>query len=38
MDREKLEQELLQYPIMQYAFLKTEQVRFLQRVREICEK
>lgn len=38
MTREALEQELLQYPIMQYAFLKTEQISFLQRVREICRQ
>lgn len=37
MNREELEQELLQYPIMQYAFLKTDQISFLQRVREICK-
>lgn len=36
-NREELEQELLQYPIMQYAFLKTDQVSFLQRVRDICK-
>lgn len=37
MNREELEQELLQYPILQYAFLKTEQVSFLQQVRDICK-
>lgn len=36
-NREELEQEILQHPIMQYAYLKTEQVSFLQRVRDICE-
>lgn len=38
MNHEELEQELLQYPIMQFAYLKTEQVEFLDRVREICKK
>lgn len=38
MDREQLEQELLQYPLMQFAYLKTEQVQFLERVREICRR
>lgn len=37
MNREELEQELLQYPILQYAFLKTEQISFLQRVRDVCK-
>lgn len=36
MNREELEQELLQFPILQYAFLRTEQVSFLQRVRDVC--
>lgn len=35
--KEALERELLQYPILQFAYLKTEQVRFLERVREICK-
>lgn len=34
--KEKLEQELQQYPILQYAWLKTEKITFLQRVRDIC--
>lgn len=33
---ELLTQELLEYPILQYAFLKTRQISFPQRVREIC--
>lgn len=37
MNREELEQELLQYPILQYAFLKTDQISFLQRVRDVCK-
>lgn len=36
-EREKLEEELLQYPIMQFAYLKTEKISFLQRVREVCK-
>ena len=34
--REELEQEIMQYPIMQFAYLRTEQITFLDRVREIC--
>lgn len=34
--REELELELLQYPIVQFAYLKTKQLTFLERVREIC--
>lgn len=37
MKKEILEEEILQYPIMQFAYLKTEQIQFLNRVREICK-
>ena len=33
-----IENELTGLPILQYAFLKTEQVSFLQRVRNVCEQ
>ena len=36
--KRELEQELLQYPILQYAFLKTGQVSFPDRVRTICRQ
>lgn len=32
----QIEQELAALPILEYAFLKTEQISFLQRVREVC--
>jgi len=35
---EQLEQELMEYPILQYAVLKTSQVSFQERVRIICEQ
>lgn len=34
---EELEAEILEYPVLQYAYLKTENIEFLQRVREICK-
>ena len=36
--REALERELLQFPIMQYAYLKTEEIPFLERVRQVCRQ
>ena len=35
---EQLEQELMKYPILQYAVLDTSQVSFLDRVRVICQQ
>lgn len=35
---QSLEQELLEYPILQYACLKTEQISFPERVRVICRQ
>lgn len=37
MTREELEAEILEYPVMQYAYLETKNVEFVQRVREICK-
>src|SRR5699024_10336746 len=36
--KRELEQELLQNPLLQYAFLKTGQVSFPDRVRTICRQ
>lgn len=36
--REELERELLQFPIMQYAYLKTGEIPFLERVRQVCRQ
>jgi len=36
-DRTKLEQELAQFPLFQYEFIKTEELMFSDRVRYICE-
>ena len=32
----QLEEEILQYPLLQFAYLKTENIAFLQRVRQVC--
>ena len=37
MDKEKLEQQLAQLPLYQYAFIRTEELVFTERVRKICE-
>ena len=37
LDREKLEQQLCELPLYQYAFLNTEDLFFTERVRKICE-
>ena len=37
MDREKLERQIARYPICEYAFIRTEEIRFLDKVRYICE-
>lgn len=37
MSREAMEEELRQFPLLETAYLKTEQIEFLQRVRTICE-
>ena len=37
LDREKLEQQLCELPLYQYAFLNTEDLVFTERVRKICE-
>jgi predicted metal-binding protein len=37
MDREKFEQELAQFPLMQYAFIRTDELLFSENVRHICE-
>lgn len=37
MDRERLEQELAQLPLFQYAFMRSEELLFTDRVRHICE-
>ena len=36
-DREKLEQELAQFPLFQYEFIHTDELMFSERVRYICE-
>lgn len=36
--REELEEELLQLPLLQWAWLKTEQLSFSTRVRQVCEQ
>lgn len=38
MDKEKLEQQLAQLPLYQYAFIRTEELVFTERVRKICER
>ena len=38
MNREILEQKLAQLPLYQYAFLRTEELVFTERVRRICEQ
>ena len=37
LDREKLEQQLAELPLFQYAFMKSEELLFTHRVRKICE-
>lgn len=37
MDREQLEMQLAQLPLYQYAFIKTEDLLFSDRIRWICE-
>lgn len=37
LDRNELEQQLSQLPLFQYAFLKSEELIFTERVRHICE-
>ena len=37
MDREKLEQELAAFPLMQYEFIGTDELLFSENVRHICE-
>jgi len=37
MDREKLEQQLAELPLLQYEFFRTEELMFTERVRYICE-
>ena len=38
MNREILEQKLAQLPLYQYAFLRTEELVFTERVRQICKQ
>lgn len=38
MDREELERQMGELPIVQYEFFKTEELTFTQRVRAICEQ
>lgn len=37
MNREQLEAQIAEYPVCEYAFIKTEDIRFLESVRYICE-
>lgn len=37
MNREKLEQQLTELPLYQYAFMKSEELLFTERVRMICQ-
>ncbi len=37
LDREKLEEKLAELPLFQYAFMRSEELLFTQRVRHICE-
>ena len=37
LDREKLEAQLSQLPLFQYAFMKSDELLFTHRVRQICE-
>ncbi len=37
MDQKKLEQQITEYPICEYAFLDTKEILFLEEVRHICE-
>lgn len=38
MDQNKLEAQLAELPLYQYAFLRTEELEFTERVREICRR
>ena len=38
MNRELLEQQLLELPIAQYEFFRTEELEFAERIRMICEQ
>ena len=37
MDREKLERQLAELPIVQYIFFETEELVFTERVRMVCQ-
>jgi len=37
MDRQKLEIQITEFPICEYAFIKTEDISFLEQVRYICK-
>lgn len=37
LNREQLEQQLSELPLLQYAFMKSDELTFTQRVRHICE-
>ena len=38
LNQEALEQQLLELPLYQYAFMKTEKLTFTERVRHVCEE
>ena len=37
MDRKKLEEQIAQYPIFEYAFIEADKIPFRDKVRYICE-
>lgn len=37
MNREELEAQIAEYPVCEYAFIEIKDIRFLERVRYICE-
>lgn len=38
LNKEVLEQQLLELPLYQYAFIKTEELTFTERVRQVCRE
>ena len=36
-DQQKLETQIAEYPVCEYAFIKPEEITFLEQVRHICE-
>lgn len=36
-DQQKLEIQIAEYPVCEYAFIKPEEITFLEQVRHICE-